>query len=123
MTTSAELSFQTVLFEQLSPALPGVTVAAGGRPSEALPYVDISESISTDYPVGEEITTTLHIWTTKQRETKSFGRVIRDAVHGQIFTKAEWTFVNVRVDDSRAFLDPDGQTWHGVLSIRAIASL
>lgn len=124
MTTSPELEFQKVLFSNLSTPLAPAKVYAGAPPSCALPYVDISESESVDHPAGEEITTVLHIWSRVEgpHEAKDMGRKIRAVIVGNNFTSAEWTFVNVRVDDSRTFLDPDGQTWHSVLRIRAVAS-
>lgn len=121
--SSAALTFQKLLFSQLSAPLAPAKVFAGAPPAQPMPYADISECDGIDHVAGEELTATVHLWSKKgPHETKGMQDTIRTAVHGQTIALDGWAFVNIRIDDSRHFVDPDGQTWHGVLRIRAIAS-
>lgn len=103
--------------------------ASASAPDSEFPYVVIGEmdSIPDDADGaagrddGEMETLTLHIWSRYQgqKEVKQIMQQIKDLLHNTTITYSGRT-ANLWVRARRSFLDPDGRTRHGVVSIEAI---
>lgn len=124
---------QTLAGSKVYDSVPDATASATA-PDSAFPYIAIGEmdSIPDDVSVetedsppaargddGEVETLQLHVWSRYrgQKEVKQIMQQVKDRLHGidlQVSSRASAiTFVRSR----RNFLDPDGKTRHGVVSV------
>ena len=95
-------------------------------PQEAtFPFVRIGEMTATTADVignnGAVEFIDLHTWARDQRgqkETKEIMAAMHDALHTQQFAIAGKQFALAEVIGQRTLLDPDGVTYHGVLTVR-----
>lgn len=91
-----------------------------------LPYVTIGEDTSIDWGSktedGEEVTITLHAWSSYRgkKEAKEIMAAIYALLHRQPLTVTGFMVVWIRHDFSTVQLDPDGQTYHGIIRFRAL---
>lgn len=105
--------------------------AATDAPEGEFPFVLIGESDSIPADVsassgagddGEAESITLHVWSRYrgQKEIKQIMQQIKDRLHGVSLTvtgrASALCFVRMR----RSFLDPDGRTRHGILTVEVI---
>ncbi len=129
---SASVALQQSLFAALTgdPAL--LALLGGPRVfddvphHQAFPFVTLGQATvrdwSTGSEAGDEHTLTLHVWSrgTGRSETHAILRALRDAVHDRALAVAGHRLVNLRHEFSEARRDADGQTYHGILRLRAI---
>lgn len=136
--TDASWNLQTALFNLLKSANPSIaggsvydnlpdSVASATAPDSAFPYIQIGEvdlvpddvdSVSgRDDGVVETIT--LHVWSryAGQKEVKQIAQQIKDLLHDTQITVSGRSSALAVVSMFRAFLDPDGKTRHGVLTV------
>ena len=126
MPNSPDLKFQTAIYSELVDALPGKTVLSHPTPGQALPYVFIGESeVSDDSPLGHMVRIDVHTWSKLEgpHEVKEIQHSIREALHAISLTQDDWRFSCIREDFAKAFVDADGESWHGVQRFRAYAGL
>jgi hypothetical protein len=92
----------------------------------ALPYLTIGQSTVRDWSTGtesgEEHILTLHVWSRAggRKETHEVMEALRLAVHDQPLVLAGHRLVNLRHELSEARRDPDGETYHGTVRLRAV---
>jgi hypothetical protein len=92
----------------------------------ALPYLTIGQSTVRDWSTGtesgEEHILTLHVWSRAggRKETHEIMEALRLAVHDQPLVLAGHRLVNLRHELSEARRDPDGETYHGTVRLRAV---
>lgn len=107
------------------------TASGATAPDSAFPYVQIGEmdsipddvsASSTVQDDGEVETITLHVWSRYQgqKEVKQIMQQIKDALHGVSLTVTGRASAQAYVRSRRNFLDPDGRTRHGVVSVEVI---
>lgn len=140
--SDASFDLQRAIFAALTGASPQI---AGGRiydrvpdaalaasaPDSEFPHVVIGEfdAVPDDVSTsaggrddGELETLTLHIWSRYdgQKEVKVIMQQIKDLLHDTNLTVAGRTSAQAYVRARRAFLDPDGKTRHGVVTVEVI---
>lgn len=108
---------------------------AGGRVYDRVPQgatfplITIGEvQVIDDDTEGHEAVeafVTVHTWSQQSApggkpETMGLQRAIRVALHDVDLALTSWRLVEIRHRDSRAFLDADGITVHGVCTYRAM---
>jgi hypothetical protein len=90
------------------------------------PYVSFGQSITRDADTssesGDEHMLTLHIWSRAEgrKETHELINAVRSALHQQALTLTGHRLVNLRHEFSEARREPDGDTIHGLVRLRAV---
>ncbi|MFM9943207.1 MAG: DUF3168 domain-containing protein [Hyphomicrobiaceae bacterium] len=90
------------------------------------PYLTLGQSITRDWSsvgdTGEEHLLTLHVWSraSGRKETHQIMSALRDALHDRPLTLTSHRLVNLRHEFSDARREPDGETYHGVVHLRAV---
>jgi Protein of unknown function (DUF3168) len=92
----------------------------------AFPYITFGQSTlrdaSTSIAAGDEHMLTLHVWSRAhgRKQTQSIIDLLRVALHDQPLTLADHHLVNLRHEYSDCRRDPDGETIHGTIRLRAV---
>lgn len=71
---------------------------------------------------GVETYLTLHGWTRSQKaasEAILLNAAVKLCLHNQIFPLSGHVLQSMRVPSARVMRDPDGITWHGVITVHA----
>lgn len=99
-------------------------------PDSAFPYVHLGEvdavpddtSSADGGDDGEQETHTLHVWSRYRgkKEMLEIMQRIKDRLHQVALTVAGRASANSFVTVRRNFMDPDGKTRHGVISVQVI---
>ena len=90
------------------------------------PYISFGQSTTRDADTGtdtsDEHLLTLHIWSRAEgrRETHLLIDAVRAALHDKPLSLAGHRLINLRHDFSEARRDPDGDTLHGIVRLRAV---
>lgn len=129
---SSALALQQSIFSTLG-AHPGIVALLGGAriydqvPQPATyPYVSFGQSMIRDADTstesGDEHMLTLHIWSRAEgrMETHELIEAVRSALHQQTLTLSGHRLVNLRHEFSEARREPDGDTIHGLVRLRAV---
>lgn len=132
---SAGLALQKALYQRLVGDT-GIVAALGGPrvydyvPRQAVPpYIAMGRSTVTDWSTGSdeghEHVLTLHVWSTGagHRETHELMGLVESAVEGAQLVLDGHRLVNLRHELSEARRDPDGETHHGIVRLRAVTEL
>lgn len=91
-----------------------------------LPYLTFGLSTERDWSTGgeegDEHIVTLHVWSQAagRKETHEIIGAVRAALHDQLLTLADHRLVNLRHEFSDARREPDGETYHGIVRLRAV---
>lgn len=110
-------------------ALIGNTVRINPPQSTTWPgsYIEIGEGQEiadlAECVDGSEVYFNIHIWSRVDRsfaDVKKIAATIWDALSGATITLTENHFVLMEREGQQFMRDPDGQTLHGVLTIRAL---
>jgi Protein of unknown function (DUF3168) len=92
----------------------------------AFPYITFGHSTlrdaSTSVASGDEHMLTLHVWSRAhgRKQTQSIIELLRVALHDQPLTLTDHLLVNLRHEYSDCRRDPDGETIHGTIRLRAV---
>lgn len=92
----------------------------------AYPYITFGQSTERDWSTGtedgREHLVTLHVWSRAkgERETHDIMGVVRSVLHDMVLTVTGHRLVNLRHEFSDAMRDPDGETYHGLVRLRAV---
>ena len=92
----------------------------------AFPYVVIGEDsaaeFDTDTEIGAESSITIHTWSRYKgrQETKEIQQMIYDILHRAELTITDAKFYGLDWQFSDSFLEPDGETRHGVMRFRLL---
>lgn len=122
---SPELALQTIVFGEISTALPSVPSGAQPPANRPLPYIQFGQTSTEDHEAGHVVTIELHYWSSAEgpHEVKEHADAVRDALHGTSKTGNGWRFSCIRELSNDVLLDVDDETWHCVQRMRAIAVL
>lgn len=95
--------------------------------NQAFPFVQLGEfqSFEDDSDCYNSLETfvTIHAWsrTFGSVECKNIVNAIRSALHESNFTVTGGNVVECRCQQTRVFLDADGETSHGVITLRILS--
>lgn len=90
------------------------------------PYLTIGQSIvrdwSTGSDAGEEHQLTLNVWSRAggRKETHEIMGGLRAALHGRDLVLAGHRLINLLHEFSETRRDADGETYHGIVRLRAV---
>jgi hypothetical protein len=131
MPSSAH-ALQTAIFATLTADAALATLLGAPRVFDQVPqpatypYVTFGQSTVRDgdtssTPADEHIVT-LHVWSRAhgRQETHGVMAAIRSALHDQPLLLTGHHLINIRHDFSDARRDPDGDTIHGIVRLRAV---
>lgn len=92
----------------------------------AMPYLTFGQSVVRDWSTGtedsDEHVLTLHVWSRAEgrRQAHEIMRALRDALHESALTLDGHRLVNLRHEISESRREPDGETYHGIVRLRAV---
>jgi hypothetical protein len=121
---------QRSIYDELTanPALMGMITGVYDHVDQGtvFPYVVIGEDSAaewdTDTEIGAESTLTIHSWS-RQRgrlETKEIQQAIYEVLHQAELNVQDAIFYFIFWQFSDSFLEPDGETRHGVMRFRIV---
>lgn len=111
-------------------AEPSVAAVVGDRITDGPPlaYPSITfgptDSVPDDMDCIDGLTETIQIdcWVRdgqRLRPAKALADKVRTALHRRAMTLETHALVNLRIVGTRAFMDPDGETGHGIVTVEA----
>ena len=92
----------------------------------AFPYVSFGQTSARDWGTasdeGDEHTITLHVWSKAagRKQAQTIMHAMRSVLHDAALTLDGHRLVNLRHEFSEARRDPDGETYHGIVRLRAV---
>jgi hypothetical protein len=110
----------------LTTLLGGVRVYDDAPQSAPYPFITLGQSAVRDWSTGSEDgaehNLTLHVWSRSggKKQVLEILEAIRAVLHDQPLMLADHHLVNLRHEFSEARLDPDGDTFHGIVRYRAV---
>ncbi len=129
---SAGWALQQAIFAALTADTELSTLLGGPRIYDAVPtraefpYVTFAQGSERDWStgtdVGAEHVVTLHVWSrgAGRKETAAIMARVRVVLHDVGLTLDGFRLVNLRHEFSDARRDADGETWHGIVRLRAV---
>lgn len=130
--TSASWALQTSIHARLTADAALLGLIGGPRVFDdvprgaAFPYVTFGLTSEKDWSTGTEDGTehivTLHVWSrgAGRHEAGNILAAIRGALHDQALALAGHRLVNLRQEFADVRRDPDGETFHGIVRLRAV---
>jgi hypothetical protein len=130
MAEVASWALQRGVYQALAGSLDLTTLLGGVRvydhaPQAApYPFITLGQSVVRDWSTGTEDGAehdlTLHVWSRSgsKKQVLEILDAIRAVLHGQPLMLADHHLVNLRHEFSEARLDPDGDTFHGIVRYR-----
>jgi Protein of unknown function (DUF3168) len=132
MAESASWALQRSLYQALADApelvalLGGVRIYDHAPQGASFPFITLGQSVIRDWSTGTEDgaehSLTLHVWSRSggKKQMQEIVEAIRRALHDQPLPLEDHFLINLRHEFSEARLDPDGDTFHGVVRYRAV---
>jgi len=132
MAEVASWALQRGVYQALAGSLDLTTLFGGVRvyddaPQAApYPFITLGQSVIRDWSTGTEDgaehNLTLHVWSRSggKKQVQQILEAIRVVLHDQPLMLADHHLVNLRHEFSEARLDPDGDTFHGIVRYRAV---
>ena len=130
--SSANWALQTSIQARLAADTAVVGLLGGPRVYDdvprgaAFPYVTFGLTSEKDWSTGTEDgaehVMTLHVWSRApgRHEAADIIAAIRGALHDRQLALAGHRLVNLRQEFADARRDPDGETFHGIVRLRAV---
>jgi hypothetical protein len=122
---SAIIELPIALYNHLSSII-SYPVFDGAPQDQAMPFVDLGESVITEYDAdgrdGFSVLITVHAWSAKlgRYECKQMLDAIYRALHRAELSVAGYNCTGVDYVTSRVMKDSDGVTSHGVIQFRIL---
>jgi hypothetical protein len=132
MAEVASWALQRGVYQALAGSLDLTTLLGGVRvydhapKSAPYPFITVGQSAVRDWSTGTEDgaehNLTLHVWSRSggKKQVQEIIETIKDVLHDQPLTLSDHHLVNLRHEFSEARLDPDGDTFHGIVRYRAV---
>jgi hypothetical protein len=132
MAEVASWALQRGVYQALAGSSVLTTLLGGARiyddapQAAAFPFVTLGQSVLRDWSTGTEDggehELTLHVWSRAggKHEVLAVVEAIKGALHDQALLLEDHHLVNLRHQFSEARLDPDGDTFHGIVRYRAV---
>jgi Protein of unknown function (DUF3168) len=114
----------------LSSLLNGQSVYDHVPQRAAYPFISIGNAVARDWSMstsesGSEHALTLHIWSKAKGKMQCYEimNAVRHVLHDVGLVVEGHELVNLRFEFSDARLDPDGETYHGIMRFRAVTEV
>jgi hypothetical protein len=132
MAEVASWALQRGVYQALAGSLDLTTLLGGVRvydhapQSAPYPFITLGQSAIRDWSTGTEDgaehNLTLHVWSRSggKKQVQEIIETIKDVLHDQPLTLSDHHLINRRHEFSEARLDPDGDTFHGIVRYRAV---
>ena len=132
MAAVASWALQRGVYQALAGSLDLTTLLGGVRvygdvPQAApYPFITLGQSVIRDWSTGSEDgaehSLTLHVWSRSggKKQVHEIIEAIKGVLHDQPLMLADHHLINLRHEFSEARLDPDGDTFHGIVRYRAV---
>lgn len=132
MAAVASWALQRGVYQALAGSLDLTTLLGGVRVYDDAPqaapdhFITLGQSVSRDWSTGTEDgaehNLTLHVWSRSggKKQALEIIEAIRAVLHDRPLALADHHLVNLRHEFSEARLDPDGDTFHGIVRYRAV---
>jgi hypothetical protein len=132
MAEVASWALQRAVYQALAGSSDLTTLLEGARvyddapQAAAFPFITLGQSVIRDWSTGTEDgaehSLTLHVWSRGggKKQTLEIVEAIKDVLHDQPLLLADHHLINLRHEFSEARLDPDGDTFHGIVRYRAV---
>jgi hypothetical protein len=132
MAEVASWSLQRGIYQALAGSSDLTALLGGARiyddapQGAAFPFITLGQSVVRDWSTGTEDGAehdlTLHVWSRAggKKQVQEIIEAIRAALHDQPLMLADHHLINLRHEFSEARLDPDGDTFHGIVRYRAV---
>lgn len=129
---SASWALQQAVFATLTSDAPLTALLGGARvyddvPVRAeFPYVTFAQGAERDWSTGGEAGSehalTLHVWSraSGRKETVAIIAALCTVLHDQPLTLSGHRLINLRHEASEVRRDADGETYHGIVRLRAV---
>jgi len=110
----------------LTALLGGVRIYDDAPQAASFPFITLGQSVIRDWSTGTEDgaehSLTLHVWSRSggKKQVQEIIEAIKAELHDQPLLLADHHLVNLRHEVSEARLDPDGDTFHGIVRYRAV---
>ena len=111
---------------ELTALLGGVRVYDDAPQAAPYPVITLGQSVIRDWSTGTEDgaehNLTLHVWSRSagKKQVHQIIEAIKAVLHDRPIMFADHHLVNLRHEFSEARLDPDGDTFHGIVRYRAV---
>ena len=132
MAAVASWALQRGVYQALAGSLELTTLLGGDRvyddapQAAASPFITLGQSVIRDWSTGTEDgaehSLTLHVWSRSggKKQALEIIEAIKAVLHDQPLMLPDHHLVNLRHELSEARLDPDGDTFHGIVRYRAV---
>jgi hypothetical protein len=132
MADVASWALQRSVFQALAGSsaltmlLGGARVFNDAPQSASFPYVTLGQTVMRDWSTGTEDgaehSLTLHVWSRAcgKKQVHEIIEAILAVLHDRPLVLGDHYIVNLRHEFSEARLDPDGDTFHGIVRYRAV---
>jgi hypothetical protein len=132
MAAVASWALQRSIYQALSNASALTALLGGARiyddapQGAAYPFITLGQSVIRDWSTGtedgSEHNLTLHVWSRSggKQEAYAIIEAIKAVLHDQPLMLEDHYLINLRHEFSEARLDPDGDTFHGIVRYRAV---
>jgi hypothetical protein len=110
----------------LTKLLGGARIYDDAPQAAPYPFVTLGQSVIRDWSTGTEDgaehSLTLHVWSRSggKKQVHEIIEAIKAVLHDQPLMVADHHLINLRNELSEARLDPDGDTFHGIVRYRAV---
>lgn len=110
----------------LTTLLGGTRIYDDAPQAAPYPFVTLGQSVIRDWSTGTEDgaehSLTLHVWSRSggKKQVHEIIEAIKAVLHDQPLMVADHHLINLRHELSEARLDPDGDTFHGIVRYRAV---
>jgi hypothetical protein len=95
-------------------------------PGTPFPYVTIAQTLERDWSTGSDIghehTVTLHVWsrTAGRRQAHDIATILSSTLHDVALVLHGHRLVQMRRELTEIRREPDGETWRGIVRLRAV---
>ena len=132
MAEFASWALQRGVYQALAGSLDLTTLLGGVRvyddtpQSAPYPFITLGQSVVRDWSTGTEDGAehdlTLHVWSRSggKKQVQEIIEAIKLVLHDRPLALPDHHLVNLRYELSEARLDPDGDTFHGIVRYRAV---
>ena len=111
---------------ELGALLGGTRIYDDAPQAASYPFITLGQSLVRDWSTGTEDGAehllTLHVWSRAggKKQVAEIIEAIRAVLHDQPLMLADHHLINLRHEFCEARLDPDGDTFHGIVRYRAV---
>jgi hypothetical protein len=132
MAANASWALQRSVYQALSSStdltalLGGVRIYDDAPHAAPYPFITLGQSVIRDWRTGTEDGTehslTLHVWSRSggKKQAHEIIEAIKVVLHDQALLLEDHYLINLRHEFSETRMDPDGDTFHGIVRYRAV---